>query len=81
MTVEWALGIIAMLFGGLNIFQVLFWRAEKKKHNAEATAAEAEAKQKSIDLQQDQYDFLLNKLSELQKSYYEVVKQLQDSIE
>lgn len=81
MSTGWVLTIIAGLFGGLDIFQFFFWRSEQKKHNAEAAAAEADAKQKNIDMQQDQFDYLLTKLSEFQKSYYDVVKQLQDSIE
>ncbi len=80
MTIEWVLGLVAALFGGLNIFQIIFWKAEKQKHQAEAFSAEADARQKSIDLQQDHYDFLQQKLSEWEKQYYDVVEKLQDTL-
>lgn len=74
--IEWILGIITALFGGLNIFQIIYWRAEKKKHQAEADSADTDAKQKEIDLHQDQYDFLLQKLTEFQKDYYDLSDRL-----
>lgn len=79
MTQEWILGIIGALFGGLNIFQLIYWRAERKKHNAEADSAGTDAKQKEIDLHQDQYDFLLQKLSDFQKDYYDLAEKLKQT--
>lgn len=81
MILNWVLGIITALFGGLNIFQFIFWRAERTRHQAVAEAAAAEAKQKSIDLQQDQFDFLQDKLSDWEKKYDDVVQKLHDSID
>lgn len=43
---EWSttlLGILTALFGGLNIFQFIFFRATKKKYEAEGDMAHAEA--------------------------------------
>lgn len=74
--IEVILSIATTLFGGLNIFQLVFWRSERKKHNAEASSADTDAKQKEIDLHQDQYDFLLQKLSDYQKEYYDLAEKL-----
>ena len=49
----------------------------KEKFNAEAHTASVEAKHKEIDLHQDQYDYLLTKLSEFQKQYFELSSRLQ----
>lgn len=81
MTIEWVLGVVAALFGGLNIFQIIFWKTERQKHQAEASSAEADARQKSIDLQQDHYDFLQAKLGEWEKQYYDVVAKLQETMQ
>ena len=42
---DWStlLGILAALFGGLNVFQFIFFRATKKKYEAEGDMAHAEA--------------------------------------
>lgn len=37
---EWILGIVSALLGGLNIFQLLTFRAYKRQRNAEADRAE-----------------------------------------
>jgi hypothetical protein len=71
------LTIATTLLGGLNIFQVIFWRVEKRKMNADASALEADAKHKGIDLQQDQYDYLLEKLSTFQTEYFELLEKVQ----
>lgn len=72
------LGILSTLFGGLNIFQFLFYRSEKKKSEAEAESANIDAKQKNIDLQQDQFDYLLDKLTKYQNDYFELAEKLQE---
>ena len=76
---EVILGIVGGLFGGLNIFQLVYWRSERRKHAAEASSADTDAKQKEIDLHQDQYDFLLQKLSDYQKEYYELAERLKQT--
>jgi len=75
---ETILTVLVSIFGGLNIFQLIFWRTQKQKLKAEADDATTEAKQKSIDLQQDQFEFLQKKLSECLKDYYDLADKLQD---
>lgn len=75
--VEWALGIIASLLAGTNIYQLICYRSMKEKLGAEAKTASVTAHQKEIDLHQDQYDYLLKKLSEFQKQYFELSSKLQ----
>lgn len=75
---EWVLGIIAALFGGTSIFQFFFYRYEKEKAAAEAKSATADAHQKDIDLQQDQYNFLLEKLNKYQEDYFTMGEKLQE---
>lgn len=40
---EWVLGIVSALLGGLNIFQLLTFRAYKRQRNAEADRAEIDS--------------------------------------
>ena len=40
---EWILGIVSALLGGLNIFQLLTFRAYKRQRNAEADRAEIDS--------------------------------------
>ncbi|WP_080902966.1 OmpH family outer membrane protein [Parabacteroides sp. Marseille-P3160] len=58
-----------------NIPWFLYVKAERKKHNAEANQADAEAEKVKIDLQQDQYDYLTAKLTQYQKEYREIQEQ------
>ena len=39
----WALGVVATILGGLNIMQLLTFRAYKRQRNAEADKAEIES--------------------------------------
>ena len=39
----WALGLVATILGGLNIMQLLTFRAYKRQRNAEADKAEIES--------------------------------------
>lgn len=52
-----------------NIPWFMYYKSEKKKKGAEANQATVQAEQIKIDLQQDQYDYLINKLSHFQKEY------------
>ena len=52
-----------------NIPWFMYYRSEQKKKGAEANRATTEAEQVKIDLQQDQYDYLLSKLTYFQKEY------------
>lgn len=74
------LAIITALSAGLNIFQVIFWRTQRDKLRAEADASTTDAHRKDIDLQQDQYDYLLQKLNEYQEQYFTLSKKLQDEM-
>lgn len=75
------LGIITLLLGGLNIFQLIFWRTQRDKMRAEADASTTEAHRKEIDLQQDQYDYLLEKLNTFQEQYFKLSKRMQDEMQ
>jgi uncharacterized lipoprotein YehR (DUF1307 family) len=75
--IEWVLGIIASLLAGTNIYQLFCYRSMKEKLSAEAKTASVEAEHKEIDLHQDQYDYLLRKLSEFQHQYFEMSSRLQ----
>ena len=44
----WALGVLATVLGGLNIMQLLTFRAYKRQRNAEADSAEIESLSKII---------------------------------
>ena len=70
---DWILGILATSLGGINIFQFVYYKTQRDKLRAEADTATTEAKQKDIDLQQDQYDYLLSKLSQFQRDRKSVV--------
>lgn len=64
------LSIALALFGGLNIFQFIFFRATKQKYEAEAQKEKTEAEHGRIDLQQDQYDYVNAQLTKIQEEYY-----------
>ncbi|MEL5896297.1 hypothetical protein AAE250_22745 [Bacteroides sp. GD17] len=74
---DWILGIIATSLGGLNIFQIIYFRTQRDKLRAEADDATIGAKKKDIDLQQDQYDYLLSKLSKYQEDYFALLDKVQ----
>lgn len=75
--IEWILGVVASLLAGTNIYQLICYRSMKEKMNAEAKTASVEAQKKEFDLHQDQYDYLLTKLSDFQKQYFEMSSRLQ----
>lgn len=79
--IEWILGVIASLLAGTNIYQLICYRSMKEKIGAEAKAASVEATHKEIDLHQDQYDYLLNKLSEFQRQYFDMSSRLQTEMQ
>ena len=60
---EWTLGTIASLLVGTNIYQLMENRSMRQKIKSEAKSAAVDAEHKEIDLHQDQYDYLLKKLS------------------
>lgn len=75
------LAIAVALLSGLNIFQLIFWRTQRDKLRAEADALTTDAHRKEIDLQQDQYDYLLEKLNTFQEQYFLLSKKMQDEMQ
>lgn len=59
--------ILALLFGGLNIFQLLTFRAYKRQRNAEADTAEIESLSKIIVQNQAEIGRLSQRLNEADK--------------
>lgn len=45
---NWVLGVVATLLGGLNIFQLLTFKAYRRERNAQADTAEIESLSKII---------------------------------
>lgn len=76
-SMDWILGILATSLGGVNIFQFVYYKTQRDKLRAEADAVTTEAKQKDIDLQQDQYDYLLGKLTKFQTDYFDLLEKVQ----
>lgn len=64
------LAILTTLFGGVNIFQFLYYRSTKKKYEADADKASTSAAHDKLDLHQDQYDYVNAQLSKIQEEYY-----------
>ena len=78
MTQEQIYGLLLALLGGLNIFQLLFPKIQKRKMQAEASTAEADANsaalvamEKKMELQKAQFDYLNEQLEKALKSNYE----------
>lgn len=71
--------IISSLFGGLNILQFIYWRAERRKRYAEADLAAVEVNAKDFELKKDQFTFLLNQLTKYQQYYYSLDEQMRES--
>ena len=83
---ETLLGILAALFGGLNIFQFIFFRYTKKEYWARAEQAAVEAKDARFDSLQKQINDMesLSKrqgeeLSAVRKELLEVTKAKMES--
>ncbi|MCD8287224.1 MAG: hypothetical protein LUC18_00035 [Porphyromonadaceae bacterium] len=66
------LAVATGLLGGVNIFQLIFFRTTRDKHRAEASSASTSAAKDKEDLRQNQYDYLLEKLTAYQKMYSEL---------
>ena len=77
--------IFAVLFGGLNIFQLLTFRAYKRQRNAEADTAEIESLSRIISQNQAEIGRLSQRLNEADKRaleqdrrYEELMKKYDD---
>ena len=71
---ETILAIALALLGGVNIFQIIFFRSSKKMYQAKAEAALTEVQQTKVDLQQDQYDFVNAQLTKIQQEFYDLAE-------
>ena len=67
MILNFVLAILTLLFGGLNIFQLLTFRAYKRQRNAEADSAEIESLSKIITQNQAEIGRLSQRLNEADK--------------
>ena len=74
--VETILGIVAGLFGGLNILQFIFFRSTKKEYQARAEQAAIEAKDARFESLQKQ----INDMESLYKSQGEELKAVRQEL-
>lgn len=79
--------ILLLLLGGVNIFQLIFYRIQRDKMKAEAEKLKAlaeeekvNAKHKGLDLMQDQADYLLNQLNTIQNEYIALQTKLREEL-
>ena len=70
------LGIIAVLFGGLNIFQFLFFRSTKKEYESKAAEAEIKAKDARFESLQRQ----INNMESLYRTQGEELKHVREEL-
>ena len=64
---NWALGVIATLFGGLNIFQWITLRSYKRLKEAEADAKDIENLRLIIQTMQEQIDRLKERVEDAEQ--------------
>ena len=62
--VIWGLGVVATVLGGLNIMQLLTFRAYKRQRNAEADSAEIDSLSKIIERNQAEIGRLSQRLND-----------------
>lgn len=67
--INWALGIVATLFGGLNIFQWITLKSYKRVKEAEADRMEIENLRLVIQTMQGEIQRLHNQYNELQTEF------------
>lgn len=79
MTIEWIFGLIATAFGGLNIYQFIFWRTQRDKLKAEAKLESAEANRADYELSRDQFKETKEQLDNLHDEFMTLQKKLRDS--
>lgn len=64
MWMSWILGVLATILGGLNIMQLLTFRAYKRQRNAEADSAEIDSLSKIIERNQAEIGRLSQRLND-----------------
>lgn len=74
------LTVLTTLLAGCNILQFIFFKATKKKYEAEAIQADTAAQHERVDLQQDQYDYVNGQLSRIQAEYYDLAEKYRSSM-
>ncbi|MDT3367895.1 hypothetical protein ACOMSG_13175 [Macellibacteroides fermentans] len=72
--------ILTGLFGGLNVLQLVFWQAEKKKANASAEAIEIENQKKQQEMRRDEVERLYKQLDELTDKWFAMQKEANEAI-
>lgn len=78
MGIEWILGIIVTALGGLNIYQLIFWRTERDKLQAQAAKESVEAKKAEYELSRDQFVETKKQLDDLQDEFMELQKKIRN---
>jgi peptidoglycan hydrolase CwlO-like protein len=71
MIFNFVLAFLTLLLGGLNIFQLLTFKAYKRQRNAEADKSEIDALRLIIEGMQAEIGRLQNRLDEAEKRAYE----------
>lgn len=75
---SWILGTVASILGGVNVFQLVYYKTQRDKLRAEADSAGVDAKHKGLDLMQDQADYLIERLNNVQEEYISLQKKLRE---
>lgn len=73
--------ILTSLFGGLNIFQFIFFRAEKRKAFAKADSMDLENTRAAREIYRDDYEHLSNKCDKLTQDYFLMLEKAQKAME
>ncbi len=74
---EWML----VLFGGLNIVQLISYQHLRRKYKADADIQAVEATKAECLLYNDQYDYLIEKLQYFQEEHYKLIEKVNKQTE
>lgn len=87
MTLETITTILTIIFGGTTVWQFIFFRNERRKREAEASALELENKKTAQELQRNECDHsseqvkkITDELSRLQNDYIEMFQKVQENL-
>lgn len=72
--------VLTSLFGGLNILQLIFWQAERKKANASAEAIELENQKKQQEMRTDEVERLYKQLDALTEKWFKMQKEANEAM-
>ena len=78
MTLEWILVTATAMLGGVNVFQLVYYRTQRDKMRAEADGMAVDAQHKGLDLMQDQADYLIKQLNTMQEEYISMQKMVRE---